>query len=348
MTSELDSYINFIKNHSKYFKQYNTRNDIPKSSLFGWLYIFKADCYNPDLTILFEQDTIKFGNTVNCINTRLTQYKKKVNPTNIECIQCSIADEREDLVKSFLTYKTNITPIAGREYLTGYNRKLIKLLMLIMVHTTDNQIKMYHRYNKSNNTKELEPFFEKIKLIIEEIDKDENFNLQLDKNIFCKKPIEFSLICETCNTTFSTLSNLNYHKRSAKFCREKRNDTQPIELISCEFCNIELANRKSYLSHLEICKEKKKTDTLKVIDDFKLNMIKEMKDMDQKHILEIKDLEQKHILEIKDIKSKYILEIKDLENEIKTLKLIMSFKDIKYNDLVKSTNEKLSIMLNEF
>ena len=45
------------------------------------------------------------------------------------------------------------------------------------------------------------------------------------------------MICEYCNTTFKTLSSLNYHKKSAKYCLQLRNEEIKInKIFVCDFC----------------------------------------------------------------------------------------------------------------
>ena len=41
-----------------------------------------------------------------------------------------------------------------------------------------------------------------------------------------------SFICEYCNKSYSSLSNLNYHRKTAKFCIEKRNSEKNKDEIS--------------------------------------------------------------------------------------------------------------------
>mgnify|MGYP003344137386 CR=1 FL=1 len=79
-------------------------------------------------------------------------------------------------------------------------------------------------------------------------------------------------ICEFCNKGFSNVSNLNYHKRTAKFCMniQKKNEPEKNEFIMlhCEYCNKEVNKKSTLVSHLLSCKKeffKKNKKTL--LDD---------------------------------------------------------------------------------
>ena len=60
-------------------------------------------------------------------------------------------------------------------------------------------------------------------------------------------------ICEYCDNEFSSLSALNYHKNTAKYCLEKQG--KDTENIKCSFCSKEIL-KTSLKKHLEKCKLK--------------------------------------------------------------------------------------------
>ena len=116
-----------------------TVSSINKSSITGWLYIFSAYCYDGDITKILPEFTDKFGKTLRELFERLFEYNDEVSITNIEAIQCTLPCERERLVKAFLKMRTPIRPVVGNEYFIKC-RNLIKILMLIIVYISDEDI----------------------------------------------------------------------------------------------------------------------------------------------------------------------------------------------------------------
>jgi hypothetical protein len=64
-----------------------------------------------------------------------------------------------------------------------------------------------------------------------------------------------SFVCEFCKKEYSSLSSLNYHKKTASFCLKLQDDIN-MELLKCEFCNKEFSSKTKLNSHLNNCKEK--------------------------------------------------------------------------------------------
>ena len=72
------------------------------------------------------------------------------------------------------------------------------------------------------------------------------------------------LECEYCNKSFSTLSNLRYHKRTNKTCqsiqnKDKVNDNIETSLFNCEFCN-KLFTAQILKTHYKNCKKKSESE----------------------------------------------------------------------------------------
>jgi hypothetical protein len=107
--------------------------------------------------------------------------------------------------------------------------------------------------------------------------------------------------CEFCKKNLSSLSNLNYHKKTNKSCLkiqlQEKNNKEQIEtlLISCEFCHKLFTSHKLKI-HLKTCKHKN------------ISLI-EKKDDEIKSLIEKKDDEIKNLND----------EIKSLNDEIKSL-----------------------------
>lgn len=94
--------------------------------------------------------------------------------------------------------------------------------------------------------------------------------------------------CEFCKKSLSTLSNLNYHKKTNKTCQsiQARNNKEPIVslLTSCEFCD-KVFSFQTLNVHLKTCKQKKKDDDIKIF--------MEKKDQEIERLMEKKDQENK-------------------------------------------------------
>ena len=81
--------------------------------------------------------------------------------------------------------------------------------------------------------------------------------------------------CEYCKKSFSTLSSLNYHKKTAKFCLDiqgKVNDT-----CKCIYCGKICTTNQNVIEHHKICKKKKENEQKEI--EKKLKRKKERKKM---------------------------------------------------------------------
>ena len=73
--------------------------------------------------------------------------------------------------------------------------------------------------------------------------------------------------CDFCNKNFTTVSSLNLHKRTAKYClilqkkniEEEEYEKKEVSTFECEFCNKEFNFKHVLLTHYKSCKEKKDT-----------------------------------------------------------------------------------------
>lgn len=68
-----------------------------------------------------------------------------------------------------------------------------------------------------------------------------------------------SYVCEFCSNSYTSLSALNYHKKTAKFCIELRKNHKP-NLIICAECDKTFTTKQNLQNHQLICKEKKKKE----------------------------------------------------------------------------------------
>ena len=59
--------------------------------------------------------------------------------------------------------------------------------------------------------------------------------------------------CVHCGTILKTISSLNQHQKSAKYCLVKQNKHIPQEYTCC-FCNTQFTTKSSLHKHVSICK----------------------------------------------------------------------------------------------
>ena len=95
-------------------------------------------------------------------------------------------------------------------------------------------------------------------------------------------------VCDFCNTELSSISALNKHKRTSKYCikiqEEKSDNVSDKQLFKCEHCDKELTSNYRLQSHLKICKTKKKEnkDEMKEMMEKVLQLTKEVERMKEK------------------------------------------------------------------
>ena len=104
-----------------------------------------------------------------------------------------------------------------------------------------------------------------------------------------------SLECKFCNKTYSSISSLNYHQKTARCCiliQQKGNNDVKRMTFGCEYCNKQFSSKQRLKIHSENC-----------IDKYK-KIIQELKDNIEKN-----NLEHQLIISEKNIK------IKEIEDE---------------------------------
>jgi hypothetical protein len=124
-----------------------------------------------------------------------------------------------------------------------------------------------------------------------------------------------NLDCEYCKKTFSSISNLNLHKKTANYCiklREEIEDNKNNNLL-CSFCNKESTTKTNLSIHLKTCKEKQfkikldnELEKLKIDYEEKLN--KQKIDYEEKLNKQKIDYEEK-LIKQKDEYEKKIISI---------------------------------------
>jgi hypothetical protein len=144
-----------------------------------------------------------------------------------------------------------------------------------------------------------------------------------------------TVICEFCNKEFSSVSSLNYHKKTTKYCL-KLQDVEKSNLYSCEFCNKNFNLKYHYISHSNNCKDKKEKYKIE-----KENELNNLKDIFEKYKIE----KENELNILKDIFEKYKIE---KENELNILKDIFEkYKIEKEKLILEIENKNLRDKLND-
>jgi len=151
-----------------------------------------------------------------------------------------------------------------------------------------------------------------------------------------------NLTCEFCKKIYTSLSSLNYHKKTAKFClelqKENLNNKIQIEYYNCEYCEKNFTIKNHLISHLSSCNIKKFNDKYGIEKE---ELIEEFKKEKEKLIEEFKkekdEMVQKYIelkfeLKLKDEK------IKDKDVLINKYECIIKEKD----NIIKENNDRLT------
>ena len=119
-------------------------------------------------------------------------------------------------------------------------------------------------------------------IIIVKIESFDKMYQILTKNINpCQKMdsrIKMTLECKFCNKTFSSVSSLNYHQKTAKYCLkiQQKTDEEVIKIsFDCEYCKKEYPSKQRLKAHKENCLDKYK----KIIKD----QNDEMENKDKNH-----------------------------------------------------------------
>ena len=137
--------------------------------------------------------------------------------------------------------------------------------------------------------------------------------------------------CDFCNKTFSSISSLNYHKETAKYCLKiQGKDIKDIlEQYKCKNCNSLFTNKHNLNHHVELCNKKYESKEQEITNykDMYTSLFKELNEF--KLLLLEKDLEIKEVYKI----------VSEKDLEIKEVYKIVSEKDRKINELTNTITE---------
>ena len=113
--------------------------------------------------------------------------------------------------------------------------------------------------------------------------------------------------CVHCGTILKTISSLNQHQKTAKYCLVKQNKPIPQEYICC-FCNTQFTSKSSLHKHVRICKANTPMlrEQLQLLNEqfHELSLIK--KDLESKVVVKVPYLINE-FQDDKPIKSKRLL-----------------------------------------
>ena len=137
-------------------------------------------------------------------------------------------------------------------------------------------------------------------------------------------------ICNFCNKKYTTLSSLNHHQKSAKFCLELQKKLDNVEtknkpsVYNCEYCEKMFTTKFSLSKHIDICDNR-------IYQDKVNNQIKESKLKEEQYLKEKNELE-KQILnfqyELKEKDRQFEKVINEKEKQISKLENTITEKDI--------------------
>jgi hypothetical protein len=106
-----------------------------------------------------------------------------------------------------------------------------------------------------------------------------------------------SFICNYCEKTFSTLSNLNHHKATAKYCINLRSNTVINNKITCKGCKKVFNVKSSFKRHEKICSKNNDKNWEEKIVNQKEQYIKKISKI-KSHFKEQLALKDTHIKEL--------------------------------------------------
>jgi hypothetical protein len=110
------------------------------------------------------------------------------------------------------------------------------------------------------------------------------------------------LNCEFCGKNFANRYNLNMHKKTAKYCLNLRGDEIPI--INCEHCHLSFTTQSNLNAHIKNCKNRLKIENEQKFEELKEKLIEneqKFKELKEKLIENEQKFEEKLIAKNKKI-----------------------------------------------
>ncbi len=279
---------NFLSKYESHFVKYPDKKSI-HNTYCNWLYLFNVDKYSDNPSIILPENSFKFGYTTTTMMLRLSQYNAGINIYNIECIRCNFPQERETVLKQYIRLKTELNATCGTEYYTNC-KPIIKVLFLIIVSLSDNDILEYY---KDRNESLLNRIHSTYSIVLTNKSCKLNMNANVINNVSYDKE---NSVCQYCLKSYSSMYVLLKHQQTAKFCLEMQQKTNADVMHTCTFCSNSFTLKSIYDKHLNVCKEKKKTEEEQKQKSF-IDEIQQAKNIMAKY----EELNEKYILSLENI-----------------------------------------------
>lgn len=158
--------------------------------------------------------------------------------------------------------------------------------------------------------------------------------------------------CEFCNKTFSSISSLNYHKETAKYCLkiQGKDIKDVLDQYKCKNCSSLFTNKYNLNHHIELCNRKYESKEQEITNykDMYTSVFKELNEF--KLLLLEKDLQIKEVCRIISEKDKQINELKEMYSQAtNTITEIAKQPKIENNTTMthKNTNNTTNIKGNQ-
>jgi hypothetical protein len=165
--------------------------------------------------------------------------------------------------------------------------------------------------------------------------------------------------CLYCKTVLKTISSLNQHQKTAKYCLSKQ-QKKPEKQYECCFCNTGFTVKSALHSHLSICKAntpiiqeqlqeldivKKKLESSLLREDDLTIKIKKITNEYQKKLSEQKLIIEEQKLVIKDFQDGQRKQINDLNDRIQSMAEKAIAKPSTVNKNITTTNHIINNMM---
>lgn len=115
--------------------------------------------------------------------------------------------------------------------------------------------------------------------------------------------------CDFCKKNFSSVNNLRYHQKTAKYCLEIQGKSA--QNFFCDFCKKTFTLQNSLTKHGRICRDKKQSEEIDKQKAYEKDLKEKLKEKDRyykeklaerERLFEEKEKMYKHIIERADIK----------------------------------------------
>jgi len=117
------------------------------------------------------------------------------------------------------------------------------------------------------------------------------------------------MICEFCNKSFSTKSNLFHHQKTAKFCLDLQGKSDE-KTIECDFCFKKFTVIYTLKDHITVCKEKIKKER-----ELHIENEKKKQERINKSSYQLK-LKNEYEIKLKELQKEYEVKLKEKQEEM--------------------------------